>query len=599
VKIVGIVMDNASVNLKLYERVQEVYPHFIRLPCTAHIVQLCVQKILKIPSIQKVIAFMDLILTTFRSNNALHNKLKKIQSDLSNVDDDEDVEVIEKSNRKQPYVLLRPNDTRWSSSLLAAERILLLQHQINYIAKDHCTRILEEDENENSWKKMEELVKILKPFQEATNILQSDSSTLYTVYKSFTKLLKTVNEFQSEFIDIESNTMKNIVHLYWKKHVNIHAVIMSAKFSMDEFYDSLFSPADIGNAKDWFIHFCEDYIYYYKHPNDSRTKEDISSQIIKQYARFQDGSTPFDKLHNLAEKNKNNVKNGKINSNYACDIKELWSYISDEVPELAGCALALLTLPSSEASVERSFSQQGIVHRKLRNRLGSNQIENEMKIKINCRPPPPIPKSPVREQYSLVPLESCESDAEQIPVGLFDMDSEEINNELNEIELLSNVLQEEVENNIVNPKKCRKNHPPPFRSSNSSPLEPALSSQPPLPVAKKTRVSERTELILPVEEYTNINNFIIDFVTINGLKQPRKWNDTNIAHLDLALSKWPVQILDTGIEIRKKINNYIKQLSTSSPDSLIPPSSPNSPPQQSPSVSLDTIVPNDHDPCIS
>jgi hypothetical protein len=142
VKIVGIVMDNASVNLKLYECIQEIYPHFIRLPCTAHIVQLCVHKILKVPSIQKVINFMELILSTFRSTSALHNKLKTLQcDDIDLTTSTDDIDVAQSKSHKHVYPLLRPNDTRWSSFSYISRKNLFIKTPY-YL---YCQESLHED----------------------------------------------------------------------------------------------------------------------------------------------------------------------------------------------------------------------------------------------------------------------------------------------------------------------------------------------------------------------------------------------------------------------------------------------------------------------
>ena len=51
--------------------------------------------------------------------------------------------------------------------------------------------------------------------------------------------------------------------------------------------------------------------------------------------------------------------------------------------ELAAVAKALLSLPASEAAVERTFSAQGLVHTKLRNRLHDATVQKEMFVAFN------------------------------------------------------------------------------------------------------------------------------------------------------------------------------------------------------------------------
>jgi hypothetical protein len=54
-----------------------------------------------------------------------------------------------------------------------------------------------------------------------------------------------------------------------------------------------------------------------------------------------------------------------------------------EWPELQTAALRLFCLATSTASAERSFSNQGFIHSKLRNRLGPKKVEKLMYIRSN------------------------------------------------------------------------------------------------------------------------------------------------------------------------------------------------------------------------
>ena len=55
----------------------------------------------------------------------------------------------------------------------------------------------------------------------------------------------------------------------------------------------------------------------------------------------------------------------------------------NHAPVLAHAAVALLSVAASEAAVERTFSAQGDVHSKRRNRLADKTVEAEMFIKFN------------------------------------------------------------------------------------------------------------------------------------------------------------------------------------------------------------------------
>jgi Protein of unknown function (DUF 659) len=119
VRVVGVVMDNAAKNNRLYALLHEAYPHFIRLPCAAHVLQLCVKRILSLECIGEVIERVDHILNLFRENSALRLTLKNIQvAGNGPVDDSEDESLVDLVDghpaklKSQIYTLIRPIDTR-------------------------------------------------------------------------------------------------------------------------------------------------------------------------------------------------------------------------------------------------------------------------------------------------------------------------------------------------------------------------------------------------------------------------------------------------------------------------------------------------------
>ena len=74
------------------------------------------------------------------------------------------------------------------------------------------------------------------------------------------------------------------------------------------------------------------------------------------------------------------------------DIKQMYACSADPLNiwdmytcELADVAKAIITIAASEAAVERTFSAQGTVHSKKRNRLIGKVVEAEMMIKFNTR----------------------------------------------------------------------------------------------------------------------------------------------------------------------------------------------------------------------
>jgi hAT family C-terminal dimerisation region len=197
------------------------------------------------------------------------------------------------------------------------------------------------------------------------------------------------------------------------------------------------------------------------------------------------------------------------------DPKDVWFYYSDEAPELTTCALALLSLPSSEASVERSFSQQAIVHRKHRNRLNSQQVEAEVILKFNRdRVGAELPK----EDYSLVSVIDIDCmDGDEDIVPLFEVEEDDIHVQIEEEE--EGLSDTSAGNPPLPPSKSAKRKPP--KQSNSIPESDDTSNarskyadgqEMTQATIKRRKVGERTEVIIPHEDYANIHLFIKSYV---------------------------------------------------------------------------------------
>ncbi|MEN9638153.1 MAG: hypothetical protein RLZZ262_21 [Bacteroidota bacterium] len=106
--------------------------------------------------------------------------------------------------------------------------------------------------------------------------------------------------------------------------------------------------------------------------SDQETKE----QIFTQYKEFVISS-----------------RNEKVNNSFRYEMLvkkskppfEYWLADGSEWPELQQIALKLFSLATSTASAERSFSSQGFLHSKLRNRLGPEKTEKLMFIRSNYK----------------------------------------------------------------------------------------------------------------------------------------------------------------------------------------------------------------------
>jgi hypothetical protein len=135
--------------------------------------------------------------------------------------------------------------------------------------------------------------------------------------------------------------------------------------------DAGISPEKIDLARRFICSYGSQYLHFFK--LSSLSIEDLEGRLLLQCAQFTQRSERFQPLNEDIRITKKSA--GKLWS--AHDVWALYSM------ELSVIAAALLSMPASEAAVERSFSAQGNVHTKLRNRLRDSSVETEMFISFN------------------------------------------------------------------------------------------------------------------------------------------------------------------------------------------------------------------------
>jgi hypothetical protein len=380
IPIVALVADNEEVNRALYKRLQPAFPSLILAPCGAHTLQLCVKKALDLPGIKEVMLTMAEVIGTFAATKEFRQRLHTLQT----------------AANTPPLVLLRAQDTRWSSHLYAARRLKRLQQWVQHILP----------QPEAFWTSLSAIIAFLTPFQVSTDVIQADHSTLYTVHQQFEKLLREVDETPASscFAPLK-DVVRDIIKARWKKFMPISAVVQLAILSFDDSGLLQFDSGQITKARSFFADFAVDYLKHH-HLSVHDTAEAIRSAFTVQYADFQMRQGTFTTLNgdiirvrheqstatavghvrgvnvHMANVSADDVSQATVSHSY-WNPKSVWAYHSGSAYELCTAAIALLSVAGSEAAVERSFSAQDIVHSKRRNRLKDDAIEQEVFIRFN------------------------------------------------------------------------------------------------------------------------------------------------------------------------------------------------------------------------
>jgi hypothetical protein len=351
VKVVALVMDNEAVNWSMFRQLKRDMPFLVPVPCASHTIQLCVNKILDLLTVRDVRDGMRAIFKQFEAKDK-RQMLTKIQ---------------EASPHTRSLRLIRPCDTRWSSSLYAGRRLLALRKAIDMVLPDIELQF---------WSNLQSLCDFLEPFQIATDACQKDASTLVDVFRQFSLILQHLDHMkETNPFFASQQPAKNLILHQWKQHVNVDAVVNTAMFSFSDDYERLFTQAERDSAQTYFFTFAVEYLIFYH--LTMRPADELRRVLKFQWSDLSRRQGSFEALDR--EISDFTSSSGRI------DVKGVWGMFRGKVPELYACVTALLSITASEAAVERSFSAQDIVHSKRRNRLDDEQVEAEMFIKVNTR----------------------------------------------------------------------------------------------------------------------------------------------------------------------------------------------------------------------
>ena len=349
----ALVADNEQVNKTLHQLLQSTFPFLLRSPCAAHLIQLCVNHALNLPAIEPILLDMEELLSAFRFKE--HRvKLRQVQQAITG-----------------SYMsLIKPCDTRWSSHLAAARRLLKLRSSVDAVIS----------QPPQFWVDLAEVVRFLEPFATATNVVQADSSTLYDFYKQFKLILQHVADTPATSrFHAAKTSINNVIIGVWEKHVSWDAIIISAHLSFDSIVDAAFADK-VSGARRWFTEWAAQYSMYWTLSAATSLDEARSTATLEwsQYIGHAPGSAFAQLDADIAE-----VRKAHAKLMQPFDARAVWSLYLDDAPVIAHAAVALLSVAGSEAAVERSFSAQGAVHSERRNRLTDKMVEAEMYIRFN------------------------------------------------------------------------------------------------------------------------------------------------------------------------------------------------------------------------
>jgi hypothetical protein len=324
-KFLGIITDNAANMKKCGKLLTDQYENTTWVGCLAHTLNLLIGDVLKIDSVQETFKSVIAIVKSVLQSNIYSAEFKKI--------------ALEKSLN---VTLLFPVKTRWGSYLHCLENFLKSKSILQSMVVNENNRDLQKHKlkllSETTWQDVANQITFLKPIVKWITILEGDSCSIHLVHRA----LKEIEE------ELESDNSKSIfeevplrdLKLKFKtrkencvKPIHLAAVILDPKnqgatLNNDEYLDGCSTIMTIAQCDAALLQELSDYKCrkgLWERPLIWQATEDVDP--ISWWLTF------FPKT------------------------------------VLAKTAQKVLSVPSTSASVERSFSTHGNIHTKKRNKL--------------------------------------------------------------------------------------------------------------------------------------------------------------------------------------------------------------------------------------
>jgi hypothetical protein len=414
IPIVSYVADNEQVMNALHDKLVVDFPFLVRIPCAAHTIQLAVHKILGDATFKSLIKELLALINMFISNKPMRLLLHNAQP------------------KGKGYKLIRPCDTRWSYTLVAIKRLLKLRNYIDQSLIDGS----KPQQSASFWGQLHDLTIILKPFSDATDVIQQDSATLNDVGVQFRCLENHAKSLEQKHPNI-SNHILNCIHTQWTEHINDLATIATAILAAKPNISTIYQPAKIIQAQNFILNWGAIYLEYYRFINCDNVKHELTSQFVE----FTGKTDRFAGFYDRIKATTKVITADEVKREITTPIA-VWESFRDGAFELTSVAIAILSICASEAAVERSFSLQDRIHSKSRNKSNDELVEAQMFIKFNTQAMASSPKVEAADAVEITP------ETEVKPVELEFLNDENVGHLIEEEQEQQQLMQDEDEEDL-------------------------------------------------------------------------------------------------------------------------------------------------------
>lgn len=351
-KTICIVHDNA-VNIK--NAVTAMAPNIKSRTCFAHSLQLCVNKGLEENEIKQILITASSIVSHFKHSTVA---IKALQ-------------VAQKKFKMPEKKLIQSVKTRWNSIYAMVERLIESRQCISIVLNDRNTTTrttaISLELSESKWELLEQLVKVLKPFDLVTKVLSSATtptiSTVHPILKSIAQHYLTPNDSDLHKIKILKETLSQEFKARFFNQMHSDSIfLLNIASLLDPRYKNVFDDENdiLITLKDFIMN----QLNYEDSPvNDSINQPSSMVSALDILFPQNDSGEDINQQNELEKYLKENC----INKN-ACPLT-WWAENSKRYPMISKLAKKYLCIPSTSTPSERAFSTAGNIITSKRNCL--------------------------------------------------------------------------------------------------------------------------------------------------------------------------------------------------------------------------------------
>ena len=336
--------------------------------CLSHSLQLVIKSdLLGLPSVAKLIEKVRKVVSFANYSDKFYVEFRK-QQRFHNMEEG-----------KQELVLIQDVATRWNSTFYMLERFLKLKSPLIASITNFEDYDVKVELRKDDWSLMDKVVKVLKSFEEATQMLSTKNACISQTIPIITLIIQQLNTTKDDFgVKTLKRDLQNAMEARFDHYESDDKYTLST--ILDPRYKGLMfrKKGTLGKVKEKLIHLLESELEKVLDSNQNTSMgmaEESSSHTlaatmakIRNQSIHQQENSPLFEATQFVEQ----YTNSKVVETEE-EVLEFWKSKASSIKSIDKMAAKLaeiyLTPPATSVDVERLFSTAGDIRTQERNRL--------------------------------------------------------------------------------------------------------------------------------------------------------------------------------------------------------------------------------------